>query len=169
MFCFTVSLGQPPAFLTPVLCSHPHGKNPFGCRETATPKVPWHVAAQSLGAQSLPGQWNPLRSREDGKPKKMGSAPHLADPGARGIFCSEKRRYGFTVHKAEPLPRLPGPLREPLAPAAGNVVPRLAGAACWHCAWQLWECLREGGREEKQVSSLRETGDREGSLNARPG
>ena len=55
MFCFTVSLGQPLAFLTAVLCSHPHGKNPIGCRETATPWVPWRVAAQSLGVHSLLG------------------------------------------------------------------------------------------------------------------
>ena len=55
MFCFRVSPGQPPAFLTPVLCSHPHGKNPIGCRDTATPWVPWHVAAQSPGDHSLPG------------------------------------------------------------------------------------------------------------------
>ena len=84
--------------------------------------------------------------------------------------CSVQRKGGtrFVVHKAEPAFRLHQPLREPLAPAAGSVVPRpqeglRAGAA--PSSWGV--SVQEGaGIEEKQVSSPRETGDQEGFLSS---
>lgn len=85
-----------------------------------------------------------------------------------GYSVQRKGGTRFAEHKAEPTSRLRQPLREPLAPAPGSVVPRpqqglRAGTAPGSCGVSVQD---GAGIEEKQVSSLRETGDQEGFLSS---